>query len=174
MSERVGRDPPPLSAVEALERTHELGAFGCGKPALDEWLRRFALVNQAADAARTYVVRRGARVVGYYTLATGSVAQAEAPARIAKGLARRPVPVIVLARLAVDAGERGRGLGQALLKDALGRIAQAAEIAGARAVLVHAIDDEARAFSEHFGFERSPVDALTLMLLMKDLRALLR
>jgi len=94
----------------------------------------------------------------------------EAPARISKGLARHPIPVILLARLAVDREEKGTGVGKALLKDALSRIVQAADIVGARAVLVHAIAEQARAFYEHFDFEPSPIDALRLMLLMKDLR----
>jgi GNAT superfamily N-acetyltransferase len=114
------------------------------------------------------------RVVGYYALAAGSVEHEEVPARIRKGLARYPVPVILLARLAVDQQERGRGLGAALLKDALTRAARAADEIGARAILVHAKDDEARSFYEHFDFEPSPSDPLHLFLLMKDLRALVR
>ncbi len=165
---------PPLTEVEPLDRGHDVLPFDCGKPALDLWLKRFALLNQKIDAARTYVVHRSGAVVGYFSLAYGSVAREEAPERIAKGLARHPIPVILLARLAVDRRERGRGLGAALLKDALRRSERAAEIAGARAVLVHALDEEARGFYEHFGFERTPFDELQLMLLMKDLRAALR
>jgi GNAT superfamily N-acetyltransferase len=168
------RRRPALSEVEPLDGTHDLAAFDCSKPALDDWLRRFALGNQTADAARTYVVHRGKRVVGYFSLAYGSITREETPLRIARGLARHPVPVVLLARLAVDRREKGRGLGKALLKEALRRIERAADIAGARAVLVHAIDDEARAFYEHFDFEPSPVDELTLMLLIKDLRTMVR
>lgn len=164
----------PLSAVEKLSRTHDLERFECGKAALNDWLRRFAWQNQAADSAQTYVVHSDNRVVGYYALAAGSVAREESPQRIAKGLARHPVPVIVLARLAIDEGRKKTGLGKALLKDALLRIERAANIVGARAVLVHAIDDDARSFYEHFGFEPSPVDGLVMMMLMKDLRAALR
>jgi len=174
MSPAAGPAEPLLSDVETLAKTHGLSAFDCGKASLNDWLRRYAWQNQAADAARTYVAHRANRVVGYFSLAYGSVRREEVPERIAKGLARHPVPVVVLARLAVDRREAGRGLGKALLKDALLRIERAADIAGARAVLVHAIDDDARAFYEHFDFERSPVDDLTLMLLTKDLRALLR
>jgi GNAT superfamily N-acetyltransferase len=159
-----------LTAIEKLSVAHETSAFSCGKPALDSWLRRFALTNQASDSARTYVVCRGTRVVGYFSISAGSVERDEVPARIAKGLARHPVPVVLLARLAVDLGERGKGLGAALLKDALLRIAQGAEILGARAVLVHALDDEARRFCEHLGFDPSPLDPLQLFLLLKDLR----
>jgi GNAT superfamily N-acetyltransferase len=103
-------------------------------------------------------------------VSAGSVSLEEAPARITKGLARHPIPVILLARLAVDKSEQRTGLGKALLKDALARIARAADIVGARAVLVHAIDERARTFYEHFDFEPSPIHELQLMLLMKDLR----
>jgi GNAT superfamily N-acetyltransferase len=163
--------PPPLSKVESISESHDLSRFDCGGHAsLDEWLKRFALVNQKNESARTYVVHRSGSVVGYYSISAGSIAVAETPARIAKGLARHPIPVILLARLAVDKREKGAGLGRALLKDALVRIAQAADIIGARAVLVHAIDEQARKFFEHFNFEASPIHELQLMLLMKDLR----
>jgi len=163
-----------LSAVEALASSHDPSRFDCGTPALNEWLQRFAWANQAAESARTYVVHRAGCVVGYFSLAAGSVTRAETPARIAKGLARHPIPVIVLARLAVDRRVLRKGLGKALLKEALLRIEQAADIVGGRAVLVHAIDGDAARFYEHFGFERSPVDARVFMLLMKDLRAAVR
>jgi len=131
--------------------------------------KRFALANQRNESARTYAVHRNGAVVGYYSISAGSVSIEDSPARIAKGLARHPIPVILLARLAIDKGEQGTGLGKALLKDALTRIARA-DIVGARAVLVHAIDEPARKFYEHFDFEPSPVHELQLMLLMKDLR----
>ena len=161
----------PLSGVETISESHDVGRFDCGThESLNDWLKRFALVNQKNESARTYVVHRNGSVVGYYSISAGSVAQEEAPTRVAKGLARHPIPVILLARLAVDKDEKGTGLGKALLKDALLRIAHAADIVGARAVLVHAIDDQARRFYEHFGFEASPVHEMQLMLLMKDLR----
>lgn len=118
-----------------------------------------------------YVVPIEERVVGYYALSAASVEQADAPTRVRKGLARHPIPVILLARLAVDQSEQGRGLGAALLKDALQRAGSAAGEIGARAVLVHAKDEEAKAFYEHFDFEPSPSDPLHLLLLMKDLLA---
>jgi len=161
----------PLSDVEKLAKIHDLNHFDCGKASLNEWLRRYARQNQAADAAQTYVVHRGRSVTGFYSLAYGSVQREETSARIAKGLARHPVPVIILARLAVDLCEAGQGLGKALLKSALVQVNSAADIAGARALLVHAIDEDARNFYEHFGFEPSPLNDHTLMLLMKDLRA---
>jgi GNAT superfamily N-acetyltransferase len=161
----------PLSNVEPVSHSHDVSHFDCGThESLNDWLKRFALSNQKNESARTYVVHRNRSVVGYYSISAGSVSLDEAPARIAKGLARHPVPVILLARLAVDKQEKGIGLGKALLKDALARIAQAADIVGARAILVHAIDDQAKKFYQHFDFEPSPVHELQLMLLMKDLR----
>jgi GNAT superfamily N-acetyltransferase len=148
-----------------------LAAFDCGAPALDDYLRKYAWANHQGRAARTYVVARGSRVVGYYTLAAGSVRRDDVPPRIAKGLGNYPVPIILLARLAVDRSEQGRGLGAALLKDAILRAAQAADIVGCRALLVHAKDAAAQGFYRRFGFEPSPVDALHLYLLMKDILA---
>lgn len=161
-----------LSDIEKLSKNHQLDSFDCGKTSLNEWLKRYARHNQAVDAAQTYVVHRRQRVTGYYSLSYGSVQREETSSRIAKGLARHPVPVIILARLAVDLCETGTGLGKALLKSALIQVDSAADIADARALLVHAIDEEARKFYEHFGFEPSPVNEYTLMLLMKDLRAM--
>ncbi|MDE3137991.1 MAG: GNAT family N-acetyltransferase [Acidobacteriota bacterium] len=160
--------------MEKLTLDHDLSAFDCGKPSLNDWLRRFALANQQNDSARTYVLQRAGKVVGYYSLSAGSVRREESPARIARGLARHPIGVILLARLAVDRNERGRGLGKTLLVDALARAMAAADAVGARAILVHAIDDEAAAFYRKFGFESSPLDPRQLMLLMKDLRATLK
>jgi GNAT superfamily N-acetyltransferase len=162
---------PPLSKVEAISELHDVSRFDCGgHESLNDWLKRFALTNQNSESARTYVVHRNELVVGYYSISAGSVSAEEAPARISKGLARHPIPVILLARLAVDKDETGTGLGKALLKDALQRIAQAANIVGARAALVHAIDEPAKKFYQHFDFEPSPIHELQLMLLMKDLR----
>lgn len=162
----------PLPPAEPLSRAHNLSSFDCGRhPSLNIWLQRFAWQNQQNETSRTYVVHRAGSVVAYYSIAAGSVSREEAPARVLKGLARHPAPVIVLTRLAVDKCEQGMGLGKAMLKDALMRIAAAAEIVGARAVIVHAIDSEAAAFYRKFGFEPSPTSNLNLMLLMKDLRA---
>lgn len=162
---------PPLSKVEPISESRDVSQFDCGAhESLNDWLKRFALTNQNNESARTYVVHRSGLVVGYYSISAGSVSVEEAPSRVAKGLARHPIPVILLARLAVDRDEKGTGLGKALLKDALLRIAHAADIVGARAVLVHAIDEQARKFYQHFGFEASPLHELQLMLLMKDLK----
>jgi GNAT superfamily N-acetyltransferase len=163
--------------TERLTPDHDLSGFDCGTPSLNVWLVRFAWPNQQADAAKTYVACRGTRVVGYYSLVAASVQRNEAneaPHRIVKGLASHPVGTVLLARLAVDQGEKGQGLGKALLKDALSRVAQAAEIVGVRAALVHALDENAKRFYQHFDFEPSPVNPMHLMLLIKDLRALLR
>lgn len=159
--------------TQKLLREHDLARFDCGKRALNDWLVRYAWQNQRADAAQTYVACRGNRVAGYYSLVASSVRRSDAPERIVKGLANHPIGVILLARLALDVAEKGQGLGKALLKDALVRTAQAAEMAGVRALLVDAIDDEARRFYLHFNFEPALVDPMHLMLLIKDLRALL-
>jgi predicted N-acetyltransferase YhbS len=148
-----------------------VSAFDCAVPALNNYLKKFALPNQASQAARTYVACRGECVVGYYTLAAASARREETPARVAKGLAAHPVPVILLARLAVDTTEKGRGLGAGLLKDALLRAVRAADIVGCRAVMVHAKDEGAKAFYQRFGFEPSPTDPFRLFLLMKDIKA---
>ncbi|HEU4655739.1 MAG TPA: GNAT family N-acetyltransferase [Steroidobacteraceae bacterium] len=161
-------------AIEKLRKEHVLDAFDCGKEDLNRFLKRHALANQLAQSAQTYVVANDVVVVGYYTLAAGSVAHEEATARVKKGLARHPIPVILLARLALDTSMRGRGFGAALLKDALVRTAAAAETIGARALLVHAKDEEAQAFYRHFDFEPSPTDPLHLYLIIKDLLRLLR
>jgi GNAT superfamily N-acetyltransferase len=164
-----------ISQVEPLSRTHDLTCFDCGThESLNLWLRKFALQNQANDSARTYVIHRANAVVGYYSIAAGSIVRESATPRPAQGLARHPVPIALLGRLAVHREEQGLGLGTALLKDALFRIERAADILGIRAVLVHAIDQEARAFYEKFDFEPCLDDELHLMLLMKDLRRELR
>lgn len=162
---------PPLSEPVPLDRAHDLSTFDCGQPPLDEYLRKYALLNHQNRAARTYVVTRAHRVVGYYTLAAGSVQRDETPPRVAKGLANYPVPIILLARLAVDRSEQGHGLGRALLKNALLRSVKAADLIGCRAVLVHAKDEAAVAFYRKFGFESSPIDERHLYLLMKDIQA---
>ena len=152
-------NPPVL-----LTKDHDRDSFDCGVPALTDYLKKYALQNQKKHAARTYVATRGNRIVGYYSLAYGSVSLEEAPQSVKSGLPRHPVPVILLARLAVDSTEQGSGLGAALLKDALIRTIQAADIAGLRAILVHAKDDSAKRFYEKFGFEPSPIDTYHLFL----------
>ncbi len=166
----MDQDPPPLSSPVAIEPQHDHSDFDCGIAALNDYLRKYALTNHQNESARTYVAARGRRVVGYYSLAAGSVSPEQVPERVKKGLARHPIPVILLARLAVDRSEHGKGLGKGLLKDALLRAAQAADLIGCRAVLVHAKDEAARAFYTKFDFTPSPSDDLHLYLLMKDIR----
>ncbi|MEZ5402734.1 MAG: GNAT family N-acetyltransferase [Bryobacteraceae bacterium] len=160
-----------LTSPVAITKDHGTASFDCGVEALNQYLRRYALVNQQNRSARTYVAMRGDRIAGYYTLANGSVSRDEAPARVAQGLGRYPVPVTLLARLAVDVGERGRGLGRGLLRDALLRALQASEIVGSRAVVTHAKDDAPGAFYRRYGFFASPLNEHHLYLLMKDIRA---
>jgi GNAT superfamily N-acetyltransferase len=162
----VGHFSPP----EKLAAAHETAGFDSGAPALDEWLRRFALAAQHAETCRSFVVCEGNRVVGFYSLAVGAVDHLAVPARVAKGVGRHPVPTMLLARLAVHRSYAGKGLGKGLLKDAIQRTTQAAGMAGIRAILVHAKDEEARKFYPHFSFESSPLDPLQMLLLMKDAR----
>jgi GNAT superfamily N-acetyltransferase len=155
--------------IEKLRREHVLDNFDCGKEDLNRFLKRQAWSNQQANSAQTYVLVNDLVVVGYHSLAASSVSHDEATERVKKGLARHPIPVILLARLAVDASLQGKGIGPALLKDALVRTAKAADTIGARALLVHAQDDNAKGFYEHFTFEPSPSDPYHLLLIMKDL-----
>lgn len=164
----------PFAAPVPLAATHDCEGFDCGNPVLNEWLRRYALQNQRARAAKTFVVCQGNSVVGYYSLAVGAVDYAAVSERVRKGLARHPVPVMILARLAVNVAHQGKKIGQGLLKDAVMRTLQAAEFAGIRAILVHAKDDRARSFYEKFGFEPSPLSPLQLMLLLKDAKGILK
>lgn len=161
------------SRVQKLSAGHRLDAFDCGQAPLNLFLQRFAWVNQQANSAQTYVCTQAGAVVGFYSLAVGSVEPDAAPARVTRGLARHAVPVMMLARLAVDTKHQRQGLGRALLKDALLRTAQAADIAGIRCLLVHAKDEHARRWYESWEFEASPTDSYHLFLLMKDLKALL-
>lgn len=161
-----------LSQIEKLNSDHRIKTFKSGKHSLDLFLKRHALKNQQADSTQTYVVHRNGSVVGYYSLTVGSVGMHDCPPGITAEMPPDyPIPVILLARLAVDREEQDHGLGRALLKDAFYRIASAAEIVGARAVLVHAIDESAKAFYEHFNFEEFPAGTLHLMLSLKDVRA---
>jgi GNAT superfamily N-acetyltransferase len=158
--------------VEKLRADHPIEGFDCGREELNRYLLRYAWANQQAGAAQTYVGLAGDAVVGYYTLAVGQVTHDEAPQRLTKGLARHPVPIMLLARLAVSRGERGQGVGKGLLRDAMQRTLQAADIAGIRAFAVHAKDD-ARRFYEKFDFIPSPADPMHLFVLRKDVRRIL-
>ena len=158
---------------EKLNRNHVIEGFDCGREPLNRFLIRFALQNQQAGASQTYVLLADDAIAGYYTLAVGQVEHDDAPPRLTKGLARHPVPIMLLARLAIASSWQGKGLGAGLLKDAMLRTMQAAEIAGIRAFAVHAKDEQARAFYEHFDFVPSPTDPYHLFRLLKDIRGLL-
>ncbi len=160
--------------IEKLRRDHAVDAFDCGQEALNRFLQRHALQSQQANASQTYLALHGDQVVGFHTLVVGEIAYADAPERLIKGQARHPVPVMILARLAVGLGWRGGGLGAGLLKDAMVRTLAAADIAGIRAFVVHAKDETARAFYERFDFQASPTDPHHLHVLLKDVHALLR
>ena len=166
----MSRAPKPEFEIEKLRREHDLTRFDCGKAALNAWLQKYAWTSQQADSAKTYVVLSGNLVVGYYSLTTGSVHKHESPERIAKGLANHPIGIVLLARLAIDRDQQAKGLGKALLFDALTRIEAASEVVAVRAVMAHAIDEAARRFYEHSEFEPSPVNPFQLLLLLKDLR----
>lgn len=153
-----------LCAPEPLATDHRVHAFGCGESVLDEWLKRRALANQASGASRTFVVTNDEReVMAYFALAAGAVAHQGTTRSIRQNMPG-PIPVMVLARLAVDARAQGQQLGAGLLKDALQRCVRVSQDTGVRALLVHALHDRARQFYEHYGFKASPAHATTLML----------
>lgn len=156
--------------IEKLRRDHPLDRFDCGADALNRFLVQHALQSQRANASQSYIALQADAVVGFYTLVVGEVAFDGAPERLTKGIAHHPVPIMLLARLAVSASLQGQGIGQGLLKDAMLRTLQAADIAGIPAFAVHAKDDAARAFHERFDFMPSPTDPFHLFLLIKDVR----
>ena len=161
------------ASVRKLVAMDLVDAFDCGQAALNQFLQRYAWVNQRAGSAQTYVCCHSDVVVGFYSLAVGSVDPDTAPSRVMKELARHPVPVMILARLAVDKEHQRKGLGQALLKDALLRTSQAADIAGIRCLLVHAKDAVAQGWYESWEFEPSPTDPYHLFLMLKDIKSVL-
>ena len=155
-----------LSAPVLLAVDYQLDDFACGVDSLDDWLKGRAYPNQVNGASRTYVVTEGKRVVGYYCLASGALELSDTPTSIRRNMPD-PVPVAILGRLAVDKSSQGRGLGAALLQDAVVRTAQAGGILGIRGLLVHALSIEAKAFYEHHGFVASPAQPMTLILSLK-------
>lgn len=152
-----------LSVPVLLTTDHDVSTFACGEPSLDNWLKRRALTNQERGASRTYVVADEQRVVGYYSLASGALALSVAPGPVRRNMPD-PIPMVLLGRLAIDQAWQGKGLGAALLQDAVIRTKAAAEILGIRGLLVHAISEEAKAFYERYGFLASPVEPMTLIL----------
>ncbi len=164
----------PKPSIAKLAIQHDPADFDCGNNALNTFIRLHALPGQRAGISQTYAAVTGLKIIGYHTLVIGDVAYDDAPERLAKGLPRHPVPVLLLARLAVDQTWQGKGLGAALVTDAMRRSLQVTDIVGVRALLVHAKDSEAKKFYEHLGFEAFPDKPFTLYRLMKDIRAMLR
>jgi GNAT superfamily N-acetyltransferase len=159
--------------IEKLRREHAVADFDCGRTQLNQYLLRYAWQNQRAGAAQTYVGLVGDVITGFYTLAVGQVSHDSAPERLTKGLAQHPVPIMLLARLAVDHRWQNQGVAKALLRDAMHRTLQAADIAGIRAFAVHAKDDAAKRFYQHFDFVPSPSDPMHLFVLLKDVRRII-
>jgi GNAT superfamily N-acetyltransferase len=162
-----------LGAPQPLEAGLALDGFDCGKPALNEWLIRHARQAHASGSARTCLLVDGQRIAGYFSLAVGQIDSLEAPERAPKGMGHYPIPVVILARLAVSKLDQGRGLGVGMLQEAIRRTLIVADQAGVRALLTHPIDDEAARFYLRFGFEASPVREQQLILLLQDARRLL-
>ena len=158
-----------LSAPEPLGSRHRLADFNSGVAALDDWLRRRAIANQASGASRVFVACEAQRVAGDHALASGAVAIAAAPGRFRRNMPE-PIPVAMLGRLAVDRAWQGRGVGRALFRDGATRVLHAADTLGIRGILVHAISEQARTFYLALGFEPSPLDPMTLMVTLADVR----
>ncbi len=161
-----------LAAPIPLLSTHEVEGFSCGVESLDVWLKRRALKNRLTGASRTFVICESTSVMAYYALASSAVVVNAAPGRFRRNMPD-PIPVVVLARLAVDVGWHGRRIGRAMVRDACMRVLQAAETIGIRGIVVHALSKEAKTFYEHVGFEPSPLEPMTLMVTLSDLKACL-
>ena len=158
--------------ITKLALAHDPTSFDCGNEPLNRFIRLYALPGQRAGISQTYVAASGSNIAGYHTIVVGQVMHDGAPERLAKGVPRHPIPVIILARLAVDLDHQGTGLGAALVADAMRRVLQAADIAGVRAMLVQAKDERAQSFYQHLGFEPFPGQPLMLYRLLKDIRAM--
>lgn len=156
--------------IEKLHQQHQLEAFDCGNEELNRFLVRYALANQRANASQTYVALADGLVIGFYSLVVGEVEYDDAPERLAKGLARHSIPVMLLARMGVDTAWQGQRIGAGLLKDAMRRTLQAADIAGIRAFIVHAKNEQVRDWHQRFSLLPSPTDPLHLYVLVKDLK----
>lgn len=162
-----------FTTPRAITRDDKFLDFDCGEPTLNEYLQKRALTNHIGGAATCFVTTRNGKVVGYYALSSGSVSHNNVSGRVRRNMPD-PIPVVILARLAIDVSAQGEGLGRGLLLDAISRCIAAAEIVGVRAILVHAFDDDARQFYLHHDFESSPIDPLVQILLLKDAKAVLR
>ncbi|NKB17688.1 MAG: GNAT family N-acetyltransferase [Pseudanabaena sp. CRU_2_10] len=159
-----------LTPPEPLASHHSIADFSCGMASLDEWLKRRALTNQTSGATRTFVTCVDNRVVGYYALASGGISVQSALGKFRRNMPN-PIPVVILARLAIDSSYQGQGLGRALFRDAALRVVQAADTIGIRGIIVHAISEEAKDFYLALGFNVSPLEPMTLMITLNDLRA---
>lgn len=159
---------PEFSPPDIFAAHHDASAFDCGQPSLNDWLRRRALANQESGASRTFVACSGQSVAGYHALAASSLRPSDATGRVRRNMPD-PIPVIVLGRLAVDSAHHGKGLGRALMADAIERASQAAQIIGVRAIVVHALSEEAATFYRAVGFEPSPAMPMLLMIAMADI-----
>lgn len=156
-----------ITAPEPINLTHLLCGFDCGVQVLNEWLKRQALPNEGSGASRTFVVCQDRQVIGYYALATGSVMRGEAPGRIKRKMPE-PIPVMVLGRLAIDVRWQRKTIGQGLLKDAVQRTIAVSKQAGIRAIVVHALSEQAKLFYLHHGFRESPLNPMTLLLALAE------
>lgn len=161
----------PRLLLEQLDAHHDVSTFNSGNEVLDGWLRRHALVAQRMDSARTFVATRSGRVVGYFSLTMGSVLRAEAPAKLVRRMPAHPIGMVLLARLAVNQSQQGRGVGAMLLAEALRKSVAAGEVAAARLIVVDAADKDAAAFYQRYGFVQTPENPLRFYRRMKDVRA---
>lgn len=162
----------PLPGPQPLAEHHRTQSFASGITSLDDWLKRRALANQSSGASRTFVVCDEHGVIGYYALAAGAISIQDTSGRFRRNMPD-PIPVAILARLAVDQAYQGQGIGRALFRDGARRVVQAADTLGIRGIVVHAISEDAKAFYQALGFDPSPVDAMTLLVTLSDLRAAL-
>ena len=166
----VEKNQAELTPPEKLKPSHQLDVFDCGIPSLNDWLKRRALRNEQEGASRTYVVCVENQVVGYYCLAAGAICCLDAPGRVRRNMPD-PIPVVVIGRLAVHQNWQGQRLGRALLRDAVLRTLGAADVAGVRAILVHALSEDAKCFYSRCGFVESPTHPMTLVVMLKDIKA---
>lgn len=162
-----------LSAPVPLDRKHHLIGFDCGKPSLNDWLTKIAIQAQGSGSAKTFVVMDGVELAGYFSLTVGQVDSTEASDRIRQGMGKHPIPVVILARLAVALSWQGKGIGKGMLQDAIRRTTLISEQAGIRALLSHPLDEAAKEFYLRFGFQESPIREGQLILLLKDARRFL-
>jgi ribosomal protein S18 acetylase RimI-like enzyme len=161
----------PRVLLERLDAHHDVSIFDSGNEVLDGWLRRHAIAAQRMDSARAFVATRNGRVIGYFSLTMGSMLRAEAPVKLVRAMPAYPVGMVLLARLAVDQSQQGRGVGAMLLAEALRKAIAAGEVAAARLIVVDAVDEDAAAFYQRYGFVRTPENPLRLYRRMKDVRA---